>query len=419
MKLALALLLLFPFASQGATILATHSLTQAIASARSGDTIFVQGPTVFHERIVIDKPIRLIGSDSPVLDGDGIGTPLLIAAPDTEVQGLIVRNGGTDTSHYDSGIMIQAPRATVTNCRVEGGGFGIYLRGVDHCRIEYNIVVGNAEIIASKRGNGIHLWKTKYNVLTGNSIVGARDGIYLSYADQNLISNNRVERTRFGLHYMYSHQNRLEGNRFSKNSVGAALMFSRACVIEDNQAVANQRHGFLLKQVEHSRFTRNVMRDQNRGLFAQQAVQNQFSENIIADNDIGLYLSNGSEENVFVENAFVNNSDQIWQPPDEIEKGRCASNRFYEKNRGNFWSDYTGIDPKGDGIGSTPYHETDVFGYIMDRYPEVRLLATSPAAMLLRKGEEFMPLLDTKGVTDPFPLIRPPMFIDREKESWR
>ena len=41
----------------------------------------------------------------------------------------------------------------------------------------------------------------------------------------------------------------------------------------------------------------------------------------------------------------------------------------------------------------------------MDRHPEARVFALSPAVALLRKGEELLPLLDTTGVTDTAPLM--------------
>jgi nitrous oxidase accessory protein len=147
---------------------------------------------------------------------------------------------------------------------------------------------------------------------------------------------------------------------------------------------------------------------QNRGFFVQQANQNRFEGNIIATNDIGLYLSNVSEQNVFVGNAFIRNADQVWQPPFETEQGRKGPNAFCEKGRGNYWSDYAGNDRNHDGIGDTPYHETDAFGYIVDRHPEARVFALSPAVALLRKSEELMPLLDTTGVMDLAPLMHAP-----------
>ena len=123
------------------------------------------------------------------------------------------------------------------------------------------------------RGNGIHLWKTKTNVVAQNTIRDKRDGIYFAYAHGNLIAGNYIRDTRFAIHYMYSHSNRLLTNTLTANSVGATLMFSQWAVIEGNVAFANRRHGFVLKQLDNSTIRRNVVTGQNRGLFVQQAIQ--------------------------------------------------------------------------------------------------------------------------------------------------
>jgi nitrous oxidase accessory protein len=406
-QLIAAVVMSVQFNGFGATIFATNSLNQSIASADPGDTILISGPAIFHERVVVDKPLRIIATNSVAIDADGSGTPLTILATNVFVSGIIFRNGGHNLGKPDSGIMIRASDATIENCSVEDGGFGIYLHGVSNCRVENNFISGDTNLPPAQRGNGIHLWNAKHNIIAGNFITNTRDGAYFSYADANLIASNRIEHTRFGIHYMYSHQNRLIGNTLTANAVGAALMFARNCEVTDNRAFANRRHGILLKQVEHSRFARNEITGQNRGFFIQQAVANRFEENLISQNDIGLYLSNQSEENIFTGNSFVANTEQVWQPTDEFEKGRLASNQFSENGRGNFWSDYTGADANHDSIGDTPYHQTDAFGYIVNRHPEARVFALSPAAALLRKGEELVPLLDVPGVSDPAPLMEP------------
>jgi nitrous oxidase accessory protein len=403
------MLVLLASVGSAATVRVTDSIAKAVAAANPGDTLVLQGPAVFHEHVVVDKPLRLTGVNWPVVDAEGSGTPLTVRSTNVFVAGLVLRNGGADLGNADSGIMLDASRAEVENCRVEDGGFGIYLHGVNECRVENNSICGNTNLPAAQRGNGIHLWNAKRNVIVGNTISGTRDGAYFSYADANLIASNRIERTRFGIHYMYSHENRLLGNTLTGNAVGAALMFARNCEVSGNRAFANRRHGILLKQVEHSRFLHNSVCGQNRGFFIQQAVGNRFEGNLLSDNDIGLYLSNQSEDNVFVGNAFANNIEQVWQPVDEFEKGRQAANHFAEKGRGNYWSDYTGTDANHDGIGDTPYHQTDAFGYIVNRHPEARVFALSPAAALLRKGEELLPVLDTPGVTDPAPIMRSPI----------
>ncbi len=406
MKQAWIGLVLLALTSPGATVRVADSITRAVAEANAGDTILISGPAVFHEHVVIEKALRLVATNSAVIDADGSGTPLTIRSADVAVSGLLLRNGGRDLAKADAGVMIDGPRARVESCRVEGGAFGIYLHGINGCAVVANTILGDTNLPPAQRGNGIHLWNSKSNVITGNLISGTRDGAYFSYADRNLIASNRIEQTRFGIHYMYSHENRLIGNTLTGNAVGAALMFARNCEVMGNRACANRRHGILLKQVEHSVFARNSVMGQNRGFFVQQAVGNRFEQNEISQNDIGLYLSNQSEENIFVGNAFVDNTEQVWQPTDEFEKGQLASNQFSDHGRGNFWSDYTGADANHDGIGDTPYHQTDAFGYIVNRHPEARVFALSPATSLLRKGEELLPVMDSQGVTDPAPLMQ-------------
>lgn len=407
MRFFLPILCLVVLPALAETVVVTATISQAIAVAQSGDTVMVKGPAVFRERIVIAKSLRLVGTNAPILDAGGSGTAVSITAPDVEIRGLTIRDAGRNLGAFDAGILVSGPRATIRDCRIVADGFGIYLRGASECVVESNTISGSKALASAQRGNGIHLWKTRGNELNYNRIHDKRDGLYLSYADANLIHGNRITETRFGIHLMYSHQNRLFANSLTANSVGATLMFSRQSLIQGNLSLANRRHGMVFKQLDRSVVANNVVAGQNRGFFVQQATQNRFLNNVVATNDIGLYLSNASEENVFVGNAFIRNADQVWQPPFETEQGQQGPNRFTEEGLGNFWSDYAGEDRNHDGRGDTAYHETDVFGYILDRYPQARVYAMSPAVALLRKGQELMPLLDTTGVTDTSPLISP------------
>lgn len=71
---------------------------------------------------------------------------------------------------------------------------------------------------------------------------------------------------------------------------------------------------------------------------------NTFSENTIINNDIGFGTT--SYDNKFFHNNFVSNGVNV------IVSG---INQFDNGCEGNYWSDYTGIDADGDGIGDTPY----------------------------------------------------------------
>jgi nitrous oxidase accessory protein len=353
-KLALATFLAASIAASAASVPVTSSISLALAQARDGDTVLVSGPGVFHEHVIITKSICLVGTNSPVIDADHSGTSITIVAPNVKVRDLMIRNSGCNLAKSDSGVMITGRRATVRECRIDNDAFGIYVHGGGNRLIEQNEIFGSTNVASSARGNGIHLWNTRHNRILGNIIHDKRDGMYFSYADDNLIADNRVYDTRFGIHYMYSHQNRLLTNSLSHNTIGATLMFSRQSLVEGNIVFANRRHGMFFKQVDNSRILNNIVAGQNRGFFIQQANQNRFEGNTIATNDIGIYLSNASEQNVFVGNAFIRNTQQVWQPPFETEQGRHSLNSFSEGRRGNYWSDYTGEDRNQDGIGDIP-----------------------------------------------------------------
>ena len=55
----------------------------------------------------------------------------------------------------------------------------------------------------------------------------------------------------------------------------------------------------------------------------------------------------GSSENVIYHNNFINNTLQAEDP---------WTNQWDYNCQGNYWSDYTGADADGDGIGDKPYY---------------------------------------------------------------
>ena len=74
----------------------------------------------------------------------------------------------------------------------------------------------------------------------------------------------------------------------------------------------------------------------------------------------GLYISSSSSNKLIYHNIFANNAQNA---------GDKCSNQWDNGSAGNYWSDYTGVDVDGNGIGDTPY---DILGKTppnVDRYP--------------------------------------------------
>ena len=111
------------------------------------------------------------------------------------------------------------------------------------------------------------------------------------------------------------------------------------------------------------------------GIRVKAADNNTITANTLSNNTVGIELATKPVGNVFYLNNFINNGTQVnegfngntensWNSSTVISytyKGTQYNNQL-----GNYWSNYTGADIDGDGIGDTPY--TTIASY-MDNYP--------------------------------------------------
>jgi nitrous oxidase accessory protein len=386
-------------------LVAPGELESVLARARTGDELVLEsgrhpGP------IRIEKSLRLRGEPGAVLAGPGEGTVLTLAADGIELKDLTVRGSGMDLSRDDAVVLLlEARNILVENCLVESRAFGIYLRGGGGHRVRHNRIEGDASLDPARRGNGIHLWHSERNEVSDNRIAATRDGIYLSFAHENLISRNEGTSLRYGIHYMYSERNTLTGNRFTRSTGGIALMFSLGNRIESNETHDNRDFGILCQQLERSTLVANRARGNGRGFYLENSAGNELARNELAANGVGAYLTAGSERNSFHENRFEGNLVQVFQD-------HAGSNVWSRDGRGNYWSDYVGLDWNGDGVGDVPYRLQTATSALMARRPTARILWMSPLWALLDWWDERV-LLPTPGSLDAFPLVSRPKGADR------
>jgi len=75
---------------------------------------------------------------------------------------------------------------------------------------------------------------------------------------------------------------------------------------------------------------------------------NIISGNSVNNNYRGIYCPAASYDNKIYLNCFINNS---------LNAADVGSNNHWDNGiKGNYWSDYTGLDEDGNGIGDVPYN---------------------------------------------------------------
>jgi nitrous oxidase accessory protein len=377
----------------------------ALADAAPGDTIRVRAGR-YRELLVIDRRVILVGEAGAVLDGERRGTLVTITADSVELRALTLRASGRSLNEDQAAVkLVRVRGARLEDNLIEDPLHGIYLLECHDVALVRNRIIGPADLIESSRGNGIHLFNSSGNRLTGNTIRGTRDGIYFSFASGNTVTDNVVSGVRYGLHYMYSDDNLFERNAFTRNAAGAAIMFSKQITFRENvfaQHVGYRAYGILLQTAERVLAERNRIEGNLTGLFLDGAINDVFRDNIISGNGVGIDVLASAEGNTFTGNVITDNRIAVRKVLG------TGDNAWALAGRGNFWGDAAVFDLDGDGVGDRPYRVGDAFATLAATRPALDLFTGTIAARALAWAEDAFPVFDIPRVEDPTPLARRP-----------
>ena len=352
--------------------------------------------------VVIDKPLRLVGTGRPLLVGSGKGTVVRIRAAGVLVEGFdIDGRGGGDLGDDPSGVHVAAKNAVVRGCHIRNTLFGIYLREADGIVVEHCAIRGIPGKDAGEKGSGIHVFDTDGFTLRDNDITDVRDGFYIQSSFHGAILGNRARDLRYGLHYMYSDDNRFEDNTFENGAAGTAVMYSRRITFRRNRFLHNRGFasaGLLLKACDDVIAEENLIADNARGIFIEGSARNVFVRNVVAQSDTALVIYDSCSLNRFEGNTFVANLTPL------TLVGRRTDTVFL----GNYWSDNAEPDLDGDGRSDRPYRVSSVFDHMRGNIAAADLFAQGIGARAMGIAEEAFPVLDLIPVQDARPLVRPP-----------
>ena len=386
------------------------TISQALASARPGDRIEVRSG-VYAGPLTIDQSVTLYGVDNPVIDGGGKGTVVTITAPGVWLEGFVIRNSGDSLDREDAGVVVlQAPRTVITGNRIENALFGVYVKNAPATQVLKNEIFGK-ELALPRRGDALRIWQSPRSVIAYNTVRDGRDCI-LWFSDNSIVRQNDIRGGRYGLHLMYDNDVLIEENILADNHVGAFLMYSRRITLRGNRFQNNRGpsgYGVGLKDMDRVIGKDNLFISNHIGLYLDNSPwsideYDLFQRNVFAYNDIGISFQPSVQRNIFTENTFLENMEQVAIRGGEILKG----NTWTVDNRGNFWSDYAGYDVNGDGLGDLPYQPRSLFENLMDQQPALRLFLMSPAQQAIELATRAFPILQpAPKFTDTAPLMTP------------
>lgn len=266
-------------------------------------------------------------------------------------------------------------------------GFKIHIS--DKCKINGNIINYNSRggstsssdkikfsfnTISNNR-YGIFLGQSPDSMFINNKITDNNDyGIFLYQSSQALMTNNQISGSGTGIDLTFSSDSKIVENTISTNNQGIHLRSSHRNIVEDNNLYGNMGFAIWMKYTENNLITSNTVIDNRNGITLLQSWENSVIGNLVKENYKGIRLAYNYKVISIYYNNIIDNTYQL-----------AGSGSDYTSNtwddgagKGNYWSDYTGIDDgsggrtAGDGVGDTllPHQGVDKFPLMDPWVPE-------------------------------------------------
>ena len=242
---------------------------------------------------------------------------------------------GNNITNNRTGIWLAySSNNSISGNYVTGDSSGVSIQFSSDNSVSGNTIVAN--------GTGIIILRGGSSSVSGNTIIARENGIALSYSSNNNVGGNNITKTTpgwFAIELTRSSNNIIIGNILVSNTYCVGLSDnSDSNIITGNTITASKNVTYPYPLISY-------------GITLGWSSHNSITENTLTNNDYGIHLDSLSSDNKFYHNNFINNTNSAhgWT------NGAVSVWDDGYPSGGNYWSDYTGEDANGDGIGDTPY----------------------------------------------------------------
>jgi len=334
------------------------TIQSAINAASSGDTVFVFNGTYFGH-ININKSINLIGQDKNTTFIIGFFAYTLSIISDwVNMSGFTIQYDG----RLGEGVRIDSCYNNFINNIIDMPNERIRLFGDSNTisgntiKGAYINVIGDSNTISvntiTNNDYGIYLTGTCDNIISNNSFFNS--GLFISddIVWNNIVTNNTVNDK--PLVYVED-----ESDLMLDIDAGQIILVNCTNITIKNQEIFNTTVGIQIWGSNSCVISDNTLMGNYYGIFLC-GWNSTINDNTITNNDYGIWLEKGLDNNTIYHSNLINNEQNAY----DVNRNIWYNAELHE---GNYWSDYTGIDGNGDGIGDTPYNISG--GNNQDLYP--------------------------------------------------
>lgn len=311
----------------------------------------------------------------------------------TAENGVVKGNGTKDNPYVISGWLIEGGNPgiyihntdkffVIRSVEVSGSKVGIRFSNVKNGTIENTVIVGSEE-------KGINVSSSETIIIQGNEIRwGDKTGIDIEGESKDIrLLDNKIANNYTAIDASGYKINKLTiaRNEIMENPVGITIDEAYMVLVIKNEIESSGQTAIDIQGKVHIKVVNNIVKDSRHGIDTNArdvkieenevtgnrqgiTIKRQVTEvvgNMVSKNWIGILVN--SYGNFIHLNAILDNETGISVKSD----GNSIHHNNFMRNRksaqssganwwddgaeGNYWDDYQGSDPDGDGVGNQPY----------------------------------------------------------------